>query len=160
MSYFTKSVHRITSIGGMISGICLLGVVFLLVANVISHLAGIAIIGSYEILQFTSVVVVAFAFGYTAAKKFHVMVRVVLDKLSRRTQAIFESCTSLIGIVMLVIMARAAGEVILERWFDEKTETLLLPYAPFRIIWILGLIIFCLVLISDLYESLKKVVRK
>lgn len=160
MGYFTNGIRRIASVGGGISGGCLSGAVLLTVANVISRLIGAVIIGSYEIIQFTVSVMVAFALGYTALRKFHIVVRIVLERLSQQTQAIFESCISFVGIVMLVIMAWAGTGVVLERWRTEVTESLFLPYAPFRIIWVLGLILFCLVLVTDLFSALSRVVKK
>lgn len=138
----------------------LVGMMVLIVANIIYRLFGHVIAGSYELSELMIVVAVAFALGYAAVHKSHIVVKIVISRFSQRWQSIIEVLMSLISLATWAVIAWASFNVLSQRWLTEVTDLLDIPYLPFRIIFVLGLVIFCLVYITDLVRALSQAVRK
>lgn len=160
MKYFANFVGRISGLGMAVGAVSLVGIMLLVVANIITRLCGSAIMGTFELINFMIVVTVAFALGYTALKKGHIVVEIVTSRFSPRVQAILEILTSIIGLGFWAVIAWATVMLMVESGFEEQTELLELSYLPFRSIFVLGLMLFFSVLLVNLYKALRQAVRK
>lgn len=160
MDYVANIFRRLNRGGMAIGAAFLTGMMVLIVANIIYRLFGHVIPGSYEISELMIVVAVAFALGYAAAQKSHVVVKIVVSRFPPRTQAILEVLMSLISLATWAVIAWASTNVLSARWLTEVTDLLDVPYLPFRIVWVLGLVMFCLVYLTDLFRALSQSVRK
>jgi len=152
--------RRLSSGGMAIGAAFLTGMMFLVVANIIYRLFGHVIPGSYEISELMIVVAVAFALGYAAVHKSHIVVKIVVTRFSERRQAILTVLMSLISLATWAIIAWASYNVLSQRWLTEMTDLLDIPYLPFRMIFVLGLVVFCLVYVTDLVNALRQVVKR
>jgi TRAP-type C4-dicarboxylate transport system permease small subunit len=156
MNRFAKIVHRMEGISVAI-GICfLLGIMVLAVSNIISRACGNVIAGTYEIIGLAIVVTVVFALGYTELEKNHIVVRVLVDRFPQRVRAIVYIITSFISLGVWALIAWAAVAILRERWLMEESQLLEIPYFPIRFIWVLGLLVFCLVLLFNLLMLLSQ----
>ena len=152
--------RRLSSDGVAIGAAFLTGMMVLIVANIIYRLFGHVIPGSYEISTLMIVVAVAFALGYAAVHKSHIVVKIVVTRFSERRQAILTVLMSLISLATWAIIAWASYNVLSQRWLTEMTDLLDIPYLPFRMIFVLGLVVFCLVYVTDLVNALRQVVKR
>ena len=152
--------RRISSDGVAIGAAFLTGMMVLIVANIIYRLFGHVIPGSYEISTLMIVVAVAFALGYAAVHKSHIVVKIVVTRFSERRQAILTVLMSLISLATWAIIAWASYNVLSQRWLTEMTDLLDIPYLPFRMIFVVGLVILCLVYVTDLVSALRQVVKR
>jgi TRAP-type C4-dicarboxylate transport system permease small subunit len=162
MGHFAKVVHRIAGVGTVIGAGFLIGAMLLMVANIVYRFFGGVIAGTYELVGLFMVVTAAFALGYTALRQGHVVVKIVVSRFSKRTQAIIESFTSAIGLGLLALIVWESVWLTREKVLvgGEESAMLGVPFLPFRCAWMLGLFLFCLVLLIDLLKALSRVKSK
>jgi TRAP-type C4-dicarboxylate transport system permease small subunit len=160
MDRFVSIVNRITRVGTYLAGGVLVGVIALVVVSIITRRFGWAVPGSYELVELLMPVAVGFALGYTALMKGHVVVDIVMSRFSQRVQTIVEGFTSFIGMGIIAAIVWAGTKLVLERGFVEQTDELHVPFAPFRIIWLCGLSLFCLLLFINLVKVLSRRVKQ
>lgn len=155
MENFSNIVQRIVKVSMGIAGVFLLAMMAVVVVNVISRPFGEVVVGTWELVSLLIIVTAVFALGYTTFYQGHIMVRIVIERFSRRIQAIFTIFHSLIGIGIWGIIAWKSSEILFARLLEERTTLLLIPFLPFRIIWLIGLIILCLALLLDISREFK-----
>jgi TRAP-type C4-dicarboxylate transport system permease small subunit len=161
MKYLTRVVRGIGGAGVILGGGTLTAIMMLVVANVLVRFFGQVIAGTYELIEITIVVTIAFAVGYTALEQGHVTVAIVVSRFSKHVQTIFQTFTLVISVGYLGLMVWATLDLIHAKApLGEKTELLGVPFQPFRYIWLLGLLFFCFVLLIDLFRALRQGVRK
>jgi TRAP-type C4-dicarboxylate transport system permease small subunit len=160
MGKFAGVMQRIIQVGTIIACSFLLGTMMLIVISIITRSWGEAIPGAWELTKLLMVVTVAFSLGYTAAKKGHIVVNILESRLPEKARNVIGIFTGIICIASLIGMIWAGAVLLQSRWSTEQTDILDLSFAPFRVVWLLGLIIFCLVLLVDLSNLLKQMVKK
>ena len=106
------------------------------------------------------VITVAFALPYTALKKGHVMIDAITSHLKPRTRAIISCFTMFLSIAIWGFITWAAIVIMQEKWLGEVSFFMKIPYLPFRIIWIVGLVLFSLMYVLDFAKSIRSVVTK
>ena len=160
MEYFAYIVRRITGIGVALGAAFLVGMMVLIVANIIYRLTGHVITGSYELSELLIVVTVALALGYAAVQKSHVVVKILVSRFPQRWQAILEAFTSFLSMGTWAVIAWASSLIFLDRWLTEESEMLLVPFLPFRLVLLFGLILISLVYLIYMFMALRKAVMK
>jgi len=160
MEYFARLVRRINGVGVALGAAFLVGMMALIVANIIYRLAGHVITGSYELSELMIVVTVAFALGYAGFQKSHVAVGILVSRLPQRWQAILEALTSFLSMGTWAVIAWASSLIFFERWLTEESEMLLIPFLPFRIVLLFGLILIALVYLIYMVMALRKAALK
>jgi TRAP-type C4-dicarboxylate transport system permease small subunit len=155
MRYFESIINKIGHPVMLVSAIFLLGTMALTVANVISRLFGSVIAGTYELTEVLIIVVAATSLGYAALKKSHVIVDIFVSRVPQRVQGIIDAFTSVLGLAVWGIVTWQSINLLLIRWSQEDTELLNVPYYPFRILWIIGLVFLCLILVKDIVAGLR-----
>jgi len=152
--------RRLSTDSVAIGAAFLVGMMVLVVANIIYRLFGHVIPGSFELSELMIVVAVASALGYAAVHKSHIVVKIVVSRFSQRWQAIIEVLMSLISLATWAVIAWASFNVLSQRWLTEITDLLDIPYLPFRIIFVVGLVLLCLVYVTDLFRALSQAVKR
>jgi TRAP-type C4-dicarboxylate transport system permease small subunit len=160
VAYFELIIHKIGRGAKIIGGIFLLATMLVTVANVLLRAYGGVISGSYELIEYLIVFVVACTLGYTAIEKAHIAVDIVISHLSQRVQGILEIFHSIIDIGIWGIVIWTSIRILAVRWISEETYELSVPMLPLRSIWVLGLIFLCLVLLLDLFQGVRKVAKR
>jgi TRAP-type C4-dicarboxylate transport system permease small subunit len=160
MRRFTNLISRIAGVCAATGGVSLIVVMLLIVVSIVIRFFGRVLQGSYELVSLLIVVSIAFALGYTALRQGHIVVRIVVSRASERTQAIIGAFTTLISIAVWGAITWASVAIIHEKALTEASEQLQIPYLPFRCVWVLGLLLFCLVLLSDLFKAVSPKVSK
>ena len=138
--------HRVASKGAAVAGVFLLGMMGLTVANVIFRFFGHVIAGTYELTEAMNVVV----------NGSQVAVILVFSRLPVPIRKILEPFNNLLGTIFWWVIAWASFKIMIERWQIEKTELLEVPFFPFRVVWVYGLIFVGLVYFTRLLLSLIK----
>jgi TRAP-type C4-dicarboxylate transport system permease small subunit len=157
---FVDGIRGAARLSGIVAGIFLTCMVTLVVLTVVLRPIGITITGSYEILAFLAVFTIAGALVYTAYRGSHITVRILISKLAPKYLRIAEIMHAVLGIAMLLLLVWANNVVIQDRWDNELTDVLIVPMPPFRVVWALGMVLFCLVLVTDLIITLRNEGKK
>ena len=160
MNVLSDLLQRITKVGAMIGGVFLIAGMLLLIINILGRFVHFVIPGSYEIFELVMVVPVAFALVYTAMKKGHVVVHLVVSRFPPRLGVATEILACLVSLSIWALIAWAGAQLVFETGLKEVSETLDIPYLPFRIVWIFCLFLFCLTYLVDLFRVSRRFLDK
>jgi len=160
MKRFADIVRRIIVLGTGLGAVFLAGIMVLIVASIITRFFGRVIPGSYEMIELMIVVTVAFALAYTGLRQGHVIVNIIVSRFPQRFQGIVAGFTCLISLGIWGLMAWAAYDIAVEKGILEVTDYFLVPYIPFRFIFALGLLLLSLVFLIDMYEAMKRGLKR
>ncbi len=154
--YLVEFFSRIVKVLAGIGVVCLLAVMLVFVGNVIFRAFGRPILGTYEVVKFFMVPVIAFAIGYTALMRGHVVVEVVIARFQKRARTIFAAVTTLFSLAIWALITWKSTEFAIKKWGrGEITEQLAIPIPFFRMIWAFGLLLLVLVLCVEMARALK-----
>lgn len=128
--------------------------------DVVARYLGHPVTGSNDITQFLSVILVAFAMGYTQVLKRHMSVSLVIARLSPRAQRFTASITTILSLALFILLAWKSCSLARRMWLShEGTSTLGIPTYLLVYSIALGCVLICLVLAVDLLGSLRKAER-
>jgi TRAP-type C4-dicarboxylate transport system permease small subunit len=150
---FDSINKSISSVGAFLAGAFLLGMMVLTVANVIFRIFGHVIAGTYEMTEVMNVIVIGCAFGYAVLHGQEVTVELVFSRLPTRVREFLRSLNNLLGALFWWIVALAGYRIMVQRWFIEKTELLEVPFFPFRLVWVCGLVFAGMVCLTKLLRT-------
>ena len=153
-------IERVTKWGVFVGGIFLLGAMMLLISNIVGRPVNFVIPGSYEIFELIMVVPVSFALVHAALKKYHVVVELIVKRFPPRLGAVAEMFSSLLMIGTWGWMAYAGTSYALENGFRELSETLEIPYLPFRIVFLFCLLLFSLTYVVGFSQAFRRFFNK
>jgi TRAP-type C4-dicarboxylate transport system permease small subunit len=156
MRLFESIVRNIGNKVMIVASIFLLSAMALTVANVLIRAFGGVIAGTYELTEIMIIVVAAGSLGYAVLEKSHVVVDVFVGRLSKRTQGIIDGVTSILGLGLWGAITWMSINIMLQRWLDEDSELLHVPYLPFRFLWIIAMIFICLAIVTDIVNALRR----
>jgi TRAP-type C4-dicarboxylate transport system permease small subunit len=134
--------------------------VFLVCVNIVLRRVWRPILGTYEIVEFLAAVVISFSLAHCAVQKGHVAVGMLVERFSKRTQAIIDIITEIVSISIFALVAWVSFTYATSKWQSgEVSLTLRMPFYPFIYAVCLGCVMMCLVLFVDLLKSISKVVK-
>ncbi len=142
---------RVSKILSYIGGAALTFMMLLTVADVILRAGGRPILGTYEIVAFSLAIVIGFTIPQVSLDRGHVIMEIVLDKVSKRSKTVMNTFTRLLCITLFAIIGYnlflIGNELIAS---GEVSSTLKLPFYP--IAYGVGVCCFieCFVFIFDI----------
>ncbi|MGZ3537542.1 MAG: TRAP transporter small permease [Thermodesulfobacteriota bacterium] len=145
---------RVSKILSYIGAVALTFMMLLTVADVILRAGGRPILGTYEIVAFSLAIVIGFTIPQVSLDRGHVLMEIVLDKVSKRSKTILNTFTRLLCIILFVIIGynlfSVGNELITS---GEVSSTLKLPFYP--IAYGVGVCCFieCFVFIFDIIRE-------
>jgi TRAP-type C4-dicarboxylate transport system permease small subunit len=158
---FGEIIRRISRFGNWIGLIVLLLMMALVISNIVLRLFGGVITSTYELVGLMAAVAIPLCIVYATLEKTHIIVDLLLSRLSPGTQSVLESITSFIGLGTWGLIAAASIILTQKQWLlFEKTDILDIPIALFRCVWVFALILICLLLLVRISEVLSKAVKK
>lgn len=160
MGALSDLLERITKWGVFAGGFFLLTAMMIHICNILGRFTNFVIPGSYEIFKLIMVIPVGFALVYAALKKYHVTVDIIVARFPPRLSIAAEILASALSFAIWGLMVSAAAILASETGLQELTETLEIPYLPFRIIWIFCLFLFSLTYLIDLSKAVRRFLNK
>ena len=160
MGVLAELLQRITKAGVFLGGAFLILAMLLTISNILGRPLKIVIPGSYEIFELIMVIPVGFALVYAALKKYHVIVNLIVSRFPPRLGAAAEMLAAFLSFAIWGLMAYAGASLAFETGLKEISETLEIPYLPFRMVWIFCLFLFSLTYLLDLFLAFKRFVDK
>jgi TRAP-type C4-dicarboxylate transport system permease small subunit len=161
MSCFIKIIHLLSKVFNQVALVGVLAMMLLASGNVIIRIFYKPILGTFEIVGFLGSVVVFFAIPYTQMQKGLISVAILVSRFSQRTQAIIGIVTYSLSIILCLLIAWQSFLIANDlRQSGELSHTLRIPFYPF----VYGVAICCmlwsLVFLLDLFNSIAQAVRK
>ncbi|MFZ5650932.1 MAG: TRAP transporter small permease subunit [Bacillota bacterium] len=161
MERVTKMAFKISQFLDHMAGWAIAATMLLVVGNVILRLFGYPLGGTYEWVGFLTAVAVGLSLAYCAALGGHVAVTLFVEKLPTKAQAAIDVLTASIVLLFLAMTSwelAAYGTSVAAS--GEVASTTKVPIYPFIYLIALGFLVFGLVLLSVVIESIRKVARK
>jgi TRAP-type C4-dicarboxylate transport system permease small subunit len=111
--------------------------------------------GVYELIQILMVFAVFFSLAYTQVYNGHIAVAFIFDRLPKKLRLLLDTSISLIGLALFALMGYMSllqGLKICRS--NQTTMVLKIPEGPFYFVVSVGCLLFCLVLIARITETL------
>jgi TRAP-type C4-dicarboxylate transport system permease small subunit len=160
MNIFSSLLARITKVGAVLGGIFLVGGMLLLVSNILGRFVHFVVPGSYEIFELIMAIPVSFALVYAALHKSHVIVHLITSRFPLKLATFAEILACLVSACIWGLIAYAGAQIAFEHGLTEVSETLDIPYLPFRLLWAFCLILFCLAYVLELCQAVRRSLNK
>lgn len=157
-------LQRVSKVTAIIAAVVLAVMMLLTIADVAGrYFFNSPIKGTWEIVGLLLVCAGTWGLGYCQVQKGHISITVLIQRFSRRVQAIIRSLAYLIGLVGFSLLCWRMFLMTIRYLSTMKeyvTDTLEIPYPPFMLMLSIGAGIMALILIVDLVHSLSEVIRK
>jgi len=160
--YIESAITKVSGAFNVI-GVIAVGVLMLVITSDVlgRFIFNNPITGTVDISQYVMVIAVYLAVSYCALVKGHVSVDLIVAKFSQRGQAIIDSVTGFVSLVLFSLIAWQSVFILSEsRNRGEASMTVGIPSWPFRAILLAGIVMLCLVLVVDLVHLVAKAVKK
>jgi len=127
------------------------------VADVIGRFFNHPVLGADEIVVLMLIVSCAFSWAYVQSKKGHTTIDLILNVLPARAQNILNIVMSLLGLILMCLIAwQSVNMIMLSYRVQEWTALLQLPVWIFKISILVGSTLLGLQLILDIIDYAKK----
>jgi TRAP-type C4-dicarboxylate transport system permease small subunit len=151
-----KGMGTFTRVLNGIAGVSLLFLMLLTVADVFLRLFGRPILGTYELVSFTGILVFGLALPFTSWGRQHIFVDFLIGMFPTRVQDAFNIATRIIVMALIFwigwnLMKYGMG---LHR-SGEVSASLRMPFYPFAYVLATCCVIECLVLVCDVIKIVK-----
>jgi TRAP-type transport system small permease protein len=163
----SRSEEGITSASKImvyVSAVALFGMMMVTVADVVGrYVFSKPIKGAFELVGFLMVFAGTWGIAYCQIKKGHIRVDFILQRFSKRVQAILTSVAYFMGLIIFSVLAwRLAllAKYYLDLERGNSTDTLGIPLFPFVVTTVIGMGMMALVLLFDFVHSLTEVKGK
>ncbi len=156
-----RFVTRLSQGLDRIAGWALAATMVLVVGNIILRLFGYPIAGTYEWVGFLATMTIGLALAYCAVLNGHIAITFFIERLPSGTRAVIELITGVIVFCFLALVSWQMGSYARSMVISgEVALTTRVPFYPFIYLLALGFLVFCLVILVQLGETGRKVVRK
>lgn len=131
--------------------------VLLVCCDIVLRYSGHPIKGSNDLVSIISLVMIAFAIGYTQVQKRHIAVVFILERFSTRIQRVITRFTSILSLGLFIILTWQSCALARRIWLSgEVSTTLRFPIYPFVYALALGCFFMCLAITADIINSWRK----
>jgi TRAP-type C4-dicarboxylate transport system permease small subunit len=134
---------------------------FLTFADVLLRKFNHPVLGATELIEFMMGIVVTFSVAYTAHKKSHIGVDLVMVHFKEKTRKMIGVVTSFLTLILFVLICWQTYILIIEDYHSTIISAVLyIPVYPFIATVTVGLVILCLVLLAEFLGLLGEVVTE
>lgn len=169
VTYISRVVDPLVTVGAAVACTALAAMMFLTFLDVagaqlgkwsvISNLTHFfkPIVGSQEITELLMVILVSFALGYTALKKAHIRVDLLMQYTSKKANHWFDIFAFGFSFVMYVLIAWQAWIYAFSNIKSGTVSTILtIPIPPFNFLLVIGAALSALIFLRDFLKSIEE----
>ena len=152
-----RSIARLLRVVSYIGMVCVIVMMLLTVVHGVGrYVFETPIKGLVEMSQFLLVLVIFLLMPYTETKKNHLVIGLVVDRLSQRAQAIMNSIIYIFSLLLLVIVTyRAFERGVFQINTGQTSMFLRIPHWPFYFIVCLAWLLLMLAIAVNLIHFLR-----
>ncbi|SRR5699024_9181276 len=151
MKAVINATDTIASFLVKVAGVALIGMILILVTNILLRWLGSPLVGTYELISMSAIVVFGLSLAQAQVDKSNVAIDLVVSRLRKRTQLVVGVVVTLLSIFIVTTLAIALwryGVNLLGA--GSTTEALEIPSWPQVFIVFSGVTVLVLVLFADL----------
>ncbi len=153
-----KQLDNLSSAFNWLAAGAILVMMLLTCADVVLRLFRHPIPGAYELVGLMGTVGVSFALAYTTAKKGHIMVEFLTNRMPKKVQSIVAAASEFFSAILFGIIAWQSALYTLDlKRTGEVSLTIEIPIYPFAFSITIGCLLVSLILATDCYKSLKRI---
>ena len=157
-----KAVEASANLGRWVAAIVLGMMMLLTAADVVGrYFFNRSIVAAHDVTELMMVAVIFLGLAYTATIKGHIRVEVVISKLSKHTQSILDTITSIFSAGVFGAIAWRLG---VHSWSSftrgEGTPTVGITIAPFLCLAAIGAAMLCAQLLVEFCDSMRRAIAK
>ena len=117
--------------------------------------------GATELIEFMMGIVVTFSVAYTAHKRAHIGVDLLIERFPRKARRLIGCVTSFLALGLFVLICWQTVILISEDYYSNlESAVLYIPVYPFIATVAVGFVILCLVLLAEFLGLLGKVISE
>ena len=117
--------------------------------------------GAQELIEFMMGIVVTFSVAYTAHKRAHIGVDLLIERFPRKARRLIGCITSFLTLILFVLICWQTFLLIIEDYHSNlESAVLYIPVYPFIATVAVGFVILCLVLLAEFLGLLGKVISE
>lgn len=151
-----KLFERISNSLDIISRVICFIMMFMITVNVIGRAIGVNIYGVVELVEMFLVVIIFLSLSQTHIEGKHIVVNVIVNKFSKRTQAIIDCVVFFLSLLYVILLIWQGWLAFMDSVkFNEAASILNIPVAPFRFFIPLGSLILASSLVLTLIRSIR-----
>ena len=152
-------IKQILEKSGLTACVILVSMMMLTVVDVFSrYLFARPIVGANELVELMMVCLSALAIAWCAVNVGHIKVDLIVGRLSRRAQVVFDSANFALAVVVgAVIGVQSISEALFARKLESLTSVLEIPQFPFYLVLAAGYLILMVAAVQLLLQSLRMV---
>jgi TRAP-type C4-dicarboxylate transport system permease small subunit len=152
-----KLILQSTSRAGLVLGIVfMLGIGAITTLNVILRIFNIAMAGFMESIEIMMIVAIMGAMSFAVFEKTQIAIDVLVNRFSPGNQRKLEIVALVASCVFWAAIGWATLDWLLRGAYTAITDILKVPMWPFQVYWLLGLLFFCLVYLTELLLLISK----
>jgi len=137
-----------------LGGIAVILLMSLATVNVVLRILHIPYRGTYEIVSFLGAIVIAFALGYSQKRKDHIVVDILTERFSKKTDRILSIISCGITMVFFAVVSWQIFIFGMKIWKSgEVSETLKIAYHPFIFSVAAGFAVLSLTIFIDFLKT-------
>lgn len=137
-----------------LGGIAVILLMSLATVNVVLRILHIPYRGTYEIVSFLGAIVIAFALGYSQKRKDHIVVDILTERFSKKTDRILSIISCGITMVFFAVVSWQIFIFGMKIWKSgEVSETLKIAYHPFIFSVAVGFAVLSLTIFIDFLKT-------
>jgi len=161
LSKYIKIIYSFTHKCGFLGTFVMAGLVLLTVGDVVlRYFFNAPILGSFELTEYTLVVMVFFAIPWATAEKANVRIDLIVGRFSTRVRAIFDSVTCFLSLFVTALFAwYTVPQAIYMKKLYSVSDMLDIPLYPFYFMVAFGFFLLFFVLVANLIEFIKEAVK-
>ena len=119
------------------------------------------LLGAFDLTEYMMAIIVSCGLAYCAIKKGHVKVDLVVSRFPQRVQAIIDTITGLLGLILFSLISwQCFVYMKLQLASGVTSSVLLIPVFPFVGVVGLGSALLTIVLLSDFLNYLSRAVSR
>ena len=153
MKHVLEVAMKVSKFLYAVSGVMLIWMMLLTVADVILRYLGRPITGTYELVAFSGAVVIGFGLPYTSWVRGHVYMEFLIVKISKRSRKIVNIFTRLISIGIFAVAGYNLFIVGMDLYnTGEVSPTLNFPFYPVAYGLSVCCFMLCIMLLCDIVK--------
>jgi len=155
-----RPIYAISIFLDRLAGLLVFALMVLVVSNVIMRLTGKPILGAIEFVGFLMAIAIGLSLAYCQAQGSHIAVSLFLDNLPNKIRAYIEILVNIIVFLFLILVVwRLYIYADALRIKAQVSLTTGISFFPFILVIAFGFLVYCLVVLTGIVDSVRKVVR-
>ena len=156
-----RPIYAISIFLDRLAGLLVFVLMVLVVSNVIMRLTGKPILGAIEFVGFLMAIAIGLSLAYCQAQGSHIAVSLFLDNLPNKIRAYIEILVNIIVFLFLILVVwRLYIYADALRIKAQVSLTTGISFFPFILVIAFGFLVYCLVVLTGIVDSVRKVVRR